>query len=52
MENTTFERIRRLISVKKAVGWSFLVPADDVEEYENTNETGRYHVETNETFAL
>ena len=32
-------------------GWAIYMPTDDV-EYDNTIETGRYYVETHETFAL
>ena len=34
------------------LGWAIYMPTDDVEEYGNTIETGRYYVKTNETFAL
>ena len=33
-------------------GWAIYMPTDDVEEYDNTIETDRCRVETNETFAL
>ena len=33
------------------LGWAIYMPTDDIEEYDNTIETGRYYDETNETFA-
>ena len=32
--------------------WPIYIPTDDVEEYDNTIESGRYYVERNERFAL
>ena len=34
------------------VGVAIYMPTDDVEEYDNTIETGIYYVETNETYPL